>query len=66
VNEIAVRVPGITSRRCVRAISKHVGDVAGVRTIEVDPQTKTVRVTGDVDADAVCDAITAAGFDITE
>jgi copper chaperone CopZ len=66
VRDISVVVAGITSRRCVRTISKHVSDVPGVRTVEVNLQAKTVRVTGDADANAVRDAIAAAGFDTTD
>ena len=65
MREISIRVPGMTSRHGVRLISTHVSDVAGVQTVEVDLDTKTVRVTGDAHVDAIRAAITAAGFDVS-
>jgi len=60
---ISFHVPAMRSRHCVRTISSRVSDVPGVRTLEVDLGTRTVRVTGTVDAAAVGAAITDAGYD---
>jgi copper chaperone CopZ len=57
-----IRVSGMRCRRCVRAISAGVSDVAGVRTVEVDPAAGTVRVSGDADPAAVRAAVVALGF----
>jgi copper chaperone len=60
------RVSGITCRRCVRRISAAVTDVPGVRTVEVDVDRGTVRVTGDHEPDHVRTAIRAAGYRLVE
>jgi copper chaperone CopZ len=59
------QVPGMRSRRCVRAISARVSDVPGVRTVEAALDTGTVRVTGTADPAAVQAAIQLAGYDAT-
>jgi len=64
VTGFSVRVLGMTSRRCVRTVSSHVSDVAGVREVVVDLTTGTLRVLGEADPDAVRAAITEAGYDI--
>ncbi|WP_203932877.1 heavy-metal-associated domain-containing protein [Virgisporangium ochraceum] len=56
------RVSGLRSRRCVRALSAGISDVAGVRTVEVDLSSGTVRVSGDADPAAVRAAVTALGI----
>ena len=61
-----IHVAGMRSRRCVRAISTHVSDVPGVRTVEVRLDTGTVRVTGTAEPAAVQTAIRHAGYQITQ
>ena len=58
------RVPGMSSRGCVRAISARISDVPGVRTVEVRLDTGTVRVTGTADSTAVQAAVRRAGYDV--
>lgn len=58
------RIPGMSNRRSVRAISATVSDVAGVRTVEARLDTGTIRVTGTADPTAVQDAILLAGYDV--
>jgi Heavy-metal-associated domain len=58
---MSFRVPAMTSRASVRAISARVSDVTGVRTLTTGLQTKTVRVTGSADPAQVAAAIAAAG-----
>ena len=58
------RVPGMSSRGCVREISARISDVPGVRTVEVRLDTGTVRVTGTADSTAVQAAIRRAGHDV--
>jgi copper chaperone CopZ len=53
------------SRGCVRAISARVSDVPGVRTVEANLDTGTVRVTGTADPAGVATAIRLAGYDAT-
>lgn len=64
MDHITVTVSGMDSPHGVRAVSGAVADVAGVRVLTVDPASGTVRVVGDADRRAVCDAIRAAGFDV--
>jgi hypothetical protein len=46
---MSFRVPAMTSRASVRAISARVSDVAGVRTLAADLRAGTVVVTGSAD-----------------
>ena len=49
---------------CVVAVTGEVGHVAGVQTVDVDLETKLVRVSGaGVDDAAVVAAIDEAGYD---
>jgi FtsP/CotA-like multicopper oxidase with cupredoxin domain len=56
------QVTGLRSRRSVRVVSASVSDLAGVRTVEVDPGAGTVRVTGTAEPAAVRAAIVQAGY----
>jgi copper chaperone CopZ len=47
----------MSSRRCVRLVSGRLSDVPGVRTVEVDLETRTVRVTGTADTASLQAAI---------
>jgi copper chaperone CopZ len=57
------RIPKMISRHGVRAISARVSDVPGVRTVEARLDTRTLSVTGTVDATAVQTAIRRAGYE---
>lgn len=57
-------VPGISCDHCKHAIEGEVGKVAGVDTVEVAVDAKTVRVVGDVDDAAVRAAIDEAGYEV--
>jgi copper chaperone CopZ len=59
------QVSGMCGRGCVRAISGRVSDVPGVRTVEANLDTGTVRVTGTADPAAVATAIRLAGYEAT-
>ncbi len=63
LQETVLSVPAMTCRHCVRAVSAHVRDVAGVVALEADATTRTVRVKGSAKPDALCSAIAAAGYD---
>ena len=56
-------VPGMTCGHCVAAITKEVSAVAGVASVDVDLDTKTVAVDGGERA-AVVAAIDEAGLDV--
>ena len=56
------RIPQMSSRHGVRAISACVSDVPGVRTVEARLDTRTLSVTGTADATAVQTALRRAGY----
>ncbi len=56
-------VPGISCGHCKAAIEGAVAEVAGVASVVVDVDAKTVRVDGGDDA-AVRAAIDEAGYDV--
>jgi copper ion binding protein len=58
------RVDGMSCNHCVVAVSGEVGRVAGVSSVDVDLETKLVRVSGtSIDDAAVVAAIDEAGYD---
>lgn len=61
--ETVFSVPAMTCRHCVRAVSGQVRDVKGVIALEADTTTRTIRVQGAADPDAVLSAIGAAGYE---
>jgi copper chaperone CopZ len=57
-------VAGMTCDHCKVAVTSEVSRVAGVTTVDVDLDSKRVRVDGaDVDEAAVITAIDEAGYD---
>jgi copper chaperone len=61
---LTYRVDGMTCEHCRAAVSEEVAGVPGVASVDVDLQTKLVRVSGEgVAADAVVAAIDEAGYD---
>jgi copper chaperone CopZ len=52
----------MSCRHCVRAVSAAVSDVAGVQSVAVDPEGKTVHVHGTAEIDAVRRALASAGY----
>ena len=58
------RVPGMTCDHCVAAVDGEVRKVAGVSGVEVDLETKEVRVSGTAARDDVVAAIDEAGYDV--
>ena len=56
-------VPDISCDHCKAAIESSVGEVGGVDMVSVDIDTKTVSVSGGVEADIVA-AIDVAGYDV--
>ena len=63
LQETVFSVPAMTCRHCIRAISAQVRDVKGVVALEADTTTRTIRVQGAADPDAVRSAIAAAGYE---
>ena len=61
---LVYRADGMTCDHCKRAVTDEVSKVAGVRAVDVDLETKLVRVQGSgVDEAAVVAAIDEAGYD---
>jgi copper chaperone CopZ len=62
--ELSYVVAGMTCDHCRLSITEEVADVAGVAAVDVDLDTKRVRVRGiEVDDDAVVAAIDEAGYE---
>ncbi|MEV7808940.1 heavy metal-associated domain-containing protein [Microbispora sp. NPDC088329] len=57
-----VCVPALLCRRCVRLLSRHVRDISGVTSFEVDAARGLLRVRGDVSAVDLRAALASAGF----
>lgn len=57
-------VPGISCGHCKAAIEGEVAKVAGVESVEVDVEAKTVRVEGAVTDEAIRQAVDEAGYDV--
>ena len=63
-SEATYRVAGMTCAHCKIAVTDEVSRVPGVTGVEVDLDSKLVRVRGtDVDAAAVVAAVDEAGYD---
>jgi copper chaperone CopZ len=63
-DEVTVAVPPGLCRRCVRLLSRHVRDVPGVVSMQVEQAIGRLSVTGDVDAAALRAARDDAGFPV--
>ena len=62
---LTYRVPGVSCAHCRQAIEGEVSAVSGVRSVEVDLDSKTVTVTGELlDDGAVRAAIDEAGYEV--
>jgi copper ion binding protein len=58
-------VTGMTCEHCVRSVTEEVGEVAGVRAVDVDLATGRVLVHGEgVDDAAVRAAVEEAGYEV--
>jgi copper chaperone len=63
-DNLTYRVDGMSCNHCVVAVSGEVGRVDGVSSVDVDLDTKLVRVSGTgIDDAAVVAAIDEAGYD---
>jgi copper chaperone len=64
VEELALRVPGMTCGHCVAAVRGEISNVPGVTSVDIDLGSKDVLVRGrDVDRSAVCAAVEEAGYE---
>ena len=59
-------VQGMTCGHCVSSVTEEVGQIAGVRAVDVDLPTGKVTVTSDndLDVDDVRAAVTEAGYQL--
>jgi copper chaperone len=66
MSESTYTVQGMTCGHCVSSVTEEVGQIDGVRTVEVDLATGKVTVTSDreVSADEVNAAVTEAGYQL--
>lgn len=65
MSTITYNVPDISCNHCKHAIEGEVKDVAGVRSVEVDVNAKTVSVEAEpLDEQAIIDAIGEAGYEV--
>jgi copper chaperone CopZ len=64
MREIRYRVPGMSCEHCERAVRTEIEQVAGVESVDVDLDTKLVRVHGtDLEDAALRAAIEEAGYE---
>jgi copper chaperone len=62
---ITYSVPDISCGHCGTAIANEIQTVAGIESVDVDVNAKTVTVTGDpLDAAAIVAAIDVAGYEV--
>ena len=62
---VTYRVPDISCSHCVHAIGSEVQSVAGVESVDVDFEAKTVTVVAEpLDEQAVIAAIDDAGYEV--
>ena len=63
---ITYSVPGMSCGHCRAAVTAEVAAVAGVESVDVDLDTKLVRISGeDLDDAALVAAIDEAGYEAT-
>ncbi|MGY0712796.1 heavy-metal-associated domain-containing protein [Azospirillum argentinense] len=60
---IAFKVPGMTCGGCAASVRRALSAVAGVEDVQIDLESKDVRVDGTPSADALRTALGKAGFE---
>lgn len=63
---LRVRVPSMTCGGCAAAIRRTASAVPGVENVCVDLPARAVEISGRVDPAAVCAALKAAGYPVSE
>lgn len=66
IEELTVRVPGMTCAHCVSAVTEEVRKIDGVTSVDIDLDTKIVKVAGTRDLEAVRGAVDEAGYEAVE
>ena len=65
MSTLTYNVPDISCSHCRSSITSEVQTLAGVESVEVDLDAKTVKVTGDsLDEQAIIAAIDQAGYEV--
>jgi copper chaperone len=64
MSTITYSVPDISCDHCKQAIEGEVSQVKGVASVNVDVEAKTVIVTGELDEQAIINAIDEAGYEV--
>ena len=64
MSTITYNVPDISCEHCKRSIEGEVSQLEGVASVDVDVQAKTVTVTGELDEQAILNAIDEAGYEV--
>jgi copper chaperone CopZ len=59
---VICRIPGMTSRRAVRAVTARLLDLPGVQWVQADPTTARLVVNGTVHGTDVQRALTEIGY----
>ncbi|HET6502273.1 MAG TPA: copper ion binding protein [Amycolatopsis sp.] len=64
--ETSYLVKGMTCGHCVASVTEEVGEIAGVRTVDVDLATGTVTIGSDepIPAEKIAAAVTEAGYEL--
>jgi copper chaperone CopZ len=62
---IALHVPGMTSRRCVRIVTARLRDLPGVIVVMADAAAAEVTVHGDVSEERVRAALAGVSFPVS-
>ena len=57
-----LKVQGMTCGHCELSVREEVEELAGVRSAHADRRTGRLVVRGEVEAEAVCEAVAAAGY----
>ena len=65
MSTVALRVPGMTCRHCVRTVTAVLRDVPGVRLVQADLTTATVVLSGEPTVADALAALDGAGFPAT-
>lgn len=66
MTETTYTVKGMTCQHCVASVTEEVGEIAGVRNVEVDLETGRVTVASDepIPAERIAAAVTEAGYEL--
>lgn len=65
MSTVALRVPGMTCRHCVRKVTAVLRDVPGVQLVQADLTTATVLLSGEPTVADALAALDEAGFPAT-